>query len=205
VVVAFIFLGESISAFTIAGVALIMIGPAIMVERKMQAPVAAAIVQEFGETPAPVFVPRQLEGYIAATLAAVAYGTSPILFRAALEGHTELSALSGLVAYSAASLVLLASTVVPSRRFLLGSLDARSFKLFFGATFSVFAAQMLRFLALSIAPVAVETALERMNSVFTLGFSYFMNRTLELITPRVVLGVVISVVGSLILVVGLEA
>jgi drug/metabolite transporter (DMT)-like permease len=205
VVVAFIFLGEGISIFTIVGVALIMIGPAIMVERKIQAPVAAAITQEFGEAPAPVFVPRQLEGYIAATMAAIAYGTSPILFRAALEGHTGLSALSGLVAYSAASLVLLASTVIPSRRFLLNSLDASSFKLFFGATFSVFAAQMLRFLALSMAPVAVETALERMNSVFTLGLSYYMNRSMEMITPRVVLGVVISVAGSLVLVAGLEA
>ncbi len=205
VVVAFIFLGESLSAPTIVGVMLIMIGPAIMVERKIQVPVAAAISQEVGVPAVPVFIPRQLEGYIAATMAAIAYGTSPILFRAALEGHAGLSALSGLVAYTAAAGVLMASTIMPSRRFLLNSLDSGTFRLFFGASFSVFAAQMLRFLALSIAPVAVETALERMNSVFTLGLSYYMNRTMELITPRVVVGVLISVVGSLVLVIGLEA
>ncbi len=59
---------------------------------------------------------------------------------------------------------------------------------------------MLRFLGLSLAPVAVVTALERMNSVLTLGLSYHMNRMLELITMRVVIGVCISVLGTLILV-----
>ncbi len=145
-------------------------------------------------------MPRQVEGYIAATLAAVAYGTSPILFRAALEGQTDLSALSGLVSYVAASVLLLASALLPGRRYLLRALEPGRFRLFFGASASVFAAQMLRFLGLSPEPVAVVTALERMNSVLTLGLSYHMNRMLELITMRVVIGVCISVLGTLILV-----
>lgn len=201
VLIAFVFLGESVSIATGVGVALIMVGPAIMVERRIQQPVRVATA---GPDDPPPFVPRQVEGYIAASLAAVAYGTSPILFRAALEDNTGLSALSGLVAYGAAAVFLLASTVVPSRRYLLGSLDASAFRLFFGATFSVFAAQMLRFLALSMAPVAVVTGLERMNSVFTLGLSYYMNRSLEFINVRVVLGVVVSVVGTLILIAGIR-
>jgi drug/metabolite transporter (DMT)-like permease len=177
-----------------------MIGPAIMVERRIRQPVAVPTAP--GVEPPPLFVPRQVEGYTLASLAAVAYGTSPILFRAALEGHTGLSALSGLVAYTSAAVVLVASTLVPSRRFLRRSLEPGTFRLFFSASLSVFAAQMLRFLALSVAPVALVTGLERMNSVFTLGLSYYMNRLLELITARVVLGVVISVAGSLILVIG---
>ncbi len=200
VLVAYLFLGESISIATGIGVALIVVGPAIMVERRIQQPVPVAAKP--GVVAGPVFVPRQMEGYILATLAAAAYGTSPILFRAALEGHTGLSALSGLIAYSAASAVLVASTLLPARRYLRRSLEPGTFRLFFGASFSVFAAQMLRFLALSVAPVALVTGLERMNSVFTLGLSYYMNRVLELINTRVVLGVAISVAGSLILVIG---
>ena len=200
VLIAFLFLGEGVSIAVGAGVALIMIGPAVMVERPSRQRVTVSVGASSPGDATPAFVPRQVEGYIAATLAAVAYGTSPILFRAALEDHTDLSALSGLVAYTAASVLLLASVYVPSRRYLLQTLEPGTLRLFFGASFSVFAAQMLRFLALSLAPVAVVTALERMNSVFTLVLSYHMNRVLELITYRVVLGVAISLLGTLLLI-----
>jgi hypothetical protein len=43
-----------------------------------------------------------------------------------------------------------------------------------------------------------------MNSVFTLALSYHMNRLLELITFRLVLGVAISLGGTLILIAGLR-
>ena len=201
VLIAYLFLDESITLAVGAGVALIMVGPAIMVERIKQ-PVPASTAS--GQTSEPAFIPRQFEGYVAASLAAIAYGTSPILFRAALEGNSSLSALAGLVAYVAASLLLLASALVPARRFLFQSLEPGTFQLFFGASFSVFAAQMLRFLALSLAPVAVVTGLERMNSVFTLALSYHMNRLLELITVRVVAGVLVSVAGSVLLVLALS-
>jgi drug/metabolite transporter (DMT)-like permease len=204
VLVAFLFLDEGISILTAAGVALIMVGPAIMVERSPRQPTAVLGPSTGSLDSEPAFSPRQLEGYAAATLAAIAYGTSPILFRAALEDQTGLSVLSGLVAYSAAVVLLLASTMVPSRRYLLHSLEPATLRLYFGASFSVFAAQMLRFLALSLAPVAVVTSLERMNSVFTLALSYHMNRLLELITWRLVLGVAISLAGTLILIAGLR-
>jgi drug/metabolite transporter (DMT)-like permease len=204
VLIAFLFLGEGVSWFTGIGVALIVIGPAVMVERRKRVPVVVAAGPVAVED-APAFVPRQLEGYVTAALASVAYGTSPILFRAAVAGHSGLTILSGTVAYAAATAVLLASTFFPARRYLVRSLEPQTLRLYFGASASVFAAQMFRFLALSVAPVAVVTALERMNSVFTLGLSYHMNRLLELITPRVALGVAISLAGTLLLVAGLAS
>src|SRR5690606_11850689 len=75
VLVAFIFLGEAISLLTGVGVVLIMVGPAIMVERRIKQAVPAGSTAP-GTQSEPVFVPRQVEGYIAATLAAIAYGTS---------------------------------------------------------------------------------------------------------------------------------
>lgn len=73
-------------------------------------------------------------------------------------------------------------------------------RLFLGAGFSVFLAQMFRFIALSLAPVAVVTTLGRAGSVFTLGLSWLLNRDLEQITARVVIGVGFSVSGAVLLV-----
>jgi drug/metabolite transporter (DMT)-like permease len=215
VLIAFLFLDESVTLYVGFGVALIMIGPVMMVERRVPRPVAAVVVAENPDaavatieaeatmTPAqiePRVELRQVEGYVAAILASVAYGTSPILFRAALEGESGLSIFSGFVSYAAAGLVLIASLLLPGRMALLSTLQPASVRMFFGASFFVFLAQVLRFVALSLAPVAIVTGLERTNSVFTLILSWYLNRRLEFITLRVVLGILTSVTGALILV-----
>jgi drug/metabolite transporter (DMT)-like permease len=208
VLIAFVFLDEGLSIGVGIGVALIMIGPALMVEGRARRPVAVATTMTATEALPDMrsqFELRQVEGYVAAVLASVAYGTSPILFRAALEGETGFSVLAGLVSYGAASIVLLLSIFLPGRRDLLKTLQPATVRVFFGASFFVFLAQMLRFLALSLAPVAVVTGLERTNSVFTLVLSWHLNRTLEFITLRVVIGVLTSVAGALILVAALGA
>lgn len=205
VLIAFIFLGESVSLLVGVGVALIMVGPVIMVERRIQQPVAAA-ANPAGAPPletGPVFRPRQMEGYIAALLASVAYGTSPILFRAALEDATGISIFAGFVSYAAAAVVLIAMALLPGRRDVLAAVNLPMMRIFFGASFFVFLAQTLRFLALSLAPVAIVTSLERTNSVFTLILSWYMNRSLEFITLRVVIGVLVSVLGTFLLVAAL--
>ncbi len=63
-----------------------------------------------------------------------------------------------------------------------------------------FLAQMSRFAALSIAPVAVVSPLQRSGAIFTLGLSWAGNRKLEEITWRVVLGIFISVGGAVLLI-----
>jgi drug/metabolite transporter (DMT)-like permease len=203
VLIAFLFLGEGVTAGMAAGIALILIGPALMVERQparqavLASPEPEAVVT--GPAAAP-FRMRQAEGYLFATIAAVAYGSSPVLIRAALEGSSGLSILGGFVSYIAAAALLLTSLLLPSRRALLAAFEPATVRVFFGAGFFVFMAQMLRFVALSVASVAVVAALLRFTSVFTLALSWYFNRELENLTWRVVAGVVVSVVGALLLV-----
>jgi drug/metabolite transporter (DMT)-like permease len=81
----------------------------------------------------------------------------------------------------------------------MGTMDNRLFKVFIGASLSAFIAQLLRFWALSIAPVTIVNSLQRVGIVFTLGLSYWFNRSLEIFSKRMLFGVAISLVGSVML------
>ena len=194
VFIAFIFLGETINVAMAAGIGLMLVGPAIMVERR-----AVPVIEGASDTQ-PAFELRQAEGYLFAALSVGFYGTSPILIRAALAGNTDLAVFGGLVAYAAAAAALLATLVIPVRRELIGAMRFSSVRLFLGAGFFVFAAQMFRFIALSLAPVAIVTPLMRTGAVFTLALSWAINRHLEKITWQVVAGIFISIGGTLLLV-----
>lgn len=204
VLIAFLFLDESITAGMIAGIVLIMIGPVIMVERRQKAPVTTvagpAVPTPSEHSPQDGFQLRQAEGYLFAIIAAVSYGSSPVLIRSALEGESGVSLLGGLISYIAAAGLLIASFLLPSRRPLLRALEPASVRLFFAPGFFVFMAQLFRFVALSLASVAVVATLLRFTTIFTLAMSWFMNRDLEKITWRVIIGVLISLAGAVILV-----
>jgi drug/metabolite transporter (DMT)-like permease len=199
VLIALLFLDEGITLGMAAGILLILIGPLLMIERRVTAAVPVAAGQVTTEQH-DGFQLRQAEGYAFATLAALSYGTSPVLIRAALEGESSVSILGGFVSYVAAGTLLVASLMLPSRRGLLTSLQPSSVRVFFAAGFFVFLAQMLRFVALSMASVAVVATLLRFGSLFTLAASWILNRRLEVITRRVVIGVLISLVGAVLLV-----
>ena len=143
---------------------------------------------------------RLFEGYLFATLAAVMYGTSPILIRAALMDAARTAAIGTFVAYLGASAVLMATLVLPGRRQLIGAINVRYMRLFGGAGLFVFLAQLLRFSALSVADVSVVNPLQRMANVFTVILTWIFNRSLETITLRVVIGVLVSFAGSALLV-----
>jgi len=196
VAVAYVFLDEAVTVPMLAGIALVLLGPLVILERPNRS----------ARTTAPGGVPterlRQGKGYLLAALATVAYGTSPILIRGALAGEAGLSVAGGLVSYLAAAAILLASLALPSQRSLQGAFQPRVVRAFFGASVAIFLAQMLRFLALSLASVAVVATLQRANAIFTLLLAWLMNRELEVLTPRLVLGVAISVLGALLVLVG---
>jgi drug/metabolite transporter (DMT)-like permease len=206
VLVAYVTLGEGVSTGMAVGMVLILLGPAIIVERR-SAPVQVVAQEPALEAAAPpdppatAFQLRQAEGYLFALIAAISYGSSPVLIRAALEDSSGLSILGGLVSYVAAAAVLLATLLVPGRRGLAGTFQRPVFWAFAPASFFVFMAQMLRFVALSLASVAVVATLLRSAGVFTLMLSWWFNRNLERITWRVVLGVMMSVAGAVLLVV----
>ncbi|MCI0888918.1 MAG: DMT family transporter, partial [Chloroflexi bacterium] len=140
VLIAFLFLGETINPAMAGGIALVLVGPVMMVER----PTVRAVRGASGTQPA--FELRQAEGYLFAGFSVGFYGTSPILIRAALAGNTDLAVFGGLVAYTAAAGALIATLVVPARRELIGAMRFGTVRLFLGAGFFVFAAQMFRFI-----------------------------------------------------------
>jgi drug/metabolite transporter (DMT)-like permease len=209
VIVAMLLLGEEITTGMILGMLLILIGPAIMVER--QKPRVAIVVGESaleppldGELLPPVpqqFELRQAEGYAFALIAAVSYGSSPVLIRAALEDTNNLAIFGGFLSYLAAAAFLLLTLLLPARRHMTRALHLDVARAFFGAGFFVFVAQMLRFTALELASVAVVATLLRFAGIFTLLLSWLFNRDLERITWRLVLGVVLSVAGAVLMVV----
>lgn len=201
---AVVLLEETISLLMGIGILLILIGPAVMIER--QSPSGPSVVatdsdRRKGSAPLVQEIElRQFEGYSFAIFAAIAYGTSPILIRAALEDATRTAAVGTFIAYVGAAVVLLISLILPGRRQLMGAINFRYMRLFGGAGLSVFLAQLLRFFALSMADVSIVNPLQRMASVFTLILSYLLNRSLEKINFKVVLGVLISFAGSALLV-----
>ena len=180
--VAMLTLGETVTLWMAVGIVLIMLGPAVMIERKKPAPVAAAVAsipEPASESataaaiaPAvPKIELRQVEGYVCSILSAIAYGSSPILIRAALEGESGLSVLGGLISYTAAAALLIGSLLLPTQRTFVSTLRPATVRVFIGAGVSIFLAQMFRFIALSMASVAVVSTLQRASVVFTLVLS----------------------------------
>ena len=183
-----------------AAIALILIGPSLMIERRSKRPADAPAGASGGGAPGVEI--RQLEGYVFSLLAALAYGTSPILIRAAVEDASATAAIGTLVSYAAASAVLIAALALPAQRELVHAINFRYMRLFGGAGLSVFLAQLFRFFALSFADVSIVNPLMRTVGVFTLILSYLVNRSLERITLGVVLGVLVSFGGAALLIAG---
>lgn len=206
VMMAWLFLGEEMTLGVIIGIVLALIGPLLMFERRSPVPQPVAVTTVSSGTVLTEAPPkeqvhiRQMEGYVFAVLCAIGYGTSPVLIRSALEGHSGVSILGGLAAYTAASVMLVLSLLLPSRRGLVAALNVQTMRAFFAAGFFVFLAQMLNFIALTLASVAVVATLLRFSNVFTLMISWVYNRRLEMITPRTVLGVSFSVTGAIVMV-----
>ncbi len=204
VLMAMLLLDERPTILMYVGIALILGSPALMVDRGKRTTRTSnplpATSSASTPTAAPAVEVRMVEGYTFSLLAAGAYGTSPILIRAAVEDAAGIAAVGTFVAYVGASTMLLATLALPTQRHLMGTINLRYMRLFGGAGFAVFFAQLLRFFALSIAEVSIVNPLMRMIGVFTLILSYLVNRRLERITLGVVLGVLVSFAGSALLV-----
>ena len=189
-------LSEEVTALMWAGIALVIVGPVIVFRRSAGAQPAASPAEGAQPAAPPV---KYVEGYLFGLLNAASWSISPLLIRSALE-DTGLGVLGSLTAYAASTAVLLPLLALPSVRRNLRSADMSTGRWFAVSAFSVVTAQMFRYLALSVAPVTIVVPIMRASSVLVLPASYIINRRFESFEPRVILGVLVSIGGSLLVV-----
>ncbi|MDE2900390.1 MAG: EamA family transporter [Chloroflexota bacterium] len=220
VVIAVIVLNEEVTLLMGVGIALLVVGPMIMVERRRQQqpePAAARASSQPAAPPQPSGAsspdaarprrnaatdPSYVEGYTFGLLSAAAYGTSPIMIRYALE-DTGLGIAGGLVAYVAAAGVLILALAIPGRVQDLRGFSLKVVPMFAASAVAVFLAQLFRFAALAIAPVSLVTPLARLGVVFVPTLSFVFNRNLESFSLRVLTGIALSGLGAVLLALGI--
>ena len=182
-------LDEYLNPLHAFGVVLVIFGPIIMLSRQ-------AISRPSASTK--TFKPRFLEGYVFAVLSAIGYGVSPILVRVALQGANMGTAIAGGVfSYVAATIVLLPILVNPSARRTIFYIRNDPAKWFVLSGLFTGVSQMIRYMALALAPVTIVSSIMVSSLVFRFLFSRIINRDYEIFGIWVVIGIMITVVGSL--------
>jgi drug/metabolite transporter (DMT)-like permease len=189
---AVIVLDEPCSALQIAGAA-VMLAATFITQRQGSggSPISTA-------TAASPFVPRIAEGYLFAFLAALAYGTAPVMTRIALQSGDPSSAIfGGVVAYGSATAVIV--TMLLLSRALRGNVAAvrrDDVRWFVYSGVFVAIAQGFMYAAISVAPIMVVIPLLQLTLIFRLFFGKWLNPEHEVFGPRVIIGSVISILGA---------
>jgi len=182
-------LDEYLNPLHAFGVVLVIFGPIIMLSRQAISRLSASTK---------TFKPRFFEGYVFAVLSAIGYGVSPILVRVALEGANMGTAIAGGVfSYVAATIVLLPILVNPSARRTIFYIRNDPAKWFVISGLFTGVSQMIRYMALALAPVTIVSSIMVSSLVFRFLFSRILNRDYEIFGIWVVIGIMITVVGSL--------
>jgi drug/metabolite transporter (DMT)-like permease len=198
-------LREPCSILQILG-AILMLAGALVTQYQRPRPRAASRVAapqsgsaKVGVQPSgPVFVAHYLSGYLFASLAALAYGTSPIMARFALENSgVGNGILGGLVAYGAATAVLAMAMLWPPLRRDASAVKRENVRWFTYSGVLVAMAQGFFFSAVAVAPILVVSPLLQFSLLFRLLFSRLFNPDHEIFGWLVVAGVATSILGSL--------
>ncbi len=192
-VLAVVVLHEPCTALQMIGGALILLGS--LITQRAPARTAKTDTQKPAEH---LFTPRYLTGYVFAALAALAYGTTPIMARFAL-AHTgpAASMLGGLIAYIAATTVVAFAMLSAPLRRNVSTLNRHNALWFAIAGVCVAAAQGFFFAAVSLAPVMLVMPLLQLSLAFRMLFSTWLNPHHEVVGPMVLVGVIVSVLGAL--------
>lgn len=190
-------LGESLTGLKIFGILLVLCGPLVVVEvgKKKKEPAKKL-----------AFTPLYAEGYLFAGLSALGYGCSPILIRSAVEGMGPGASLAGgTISYLAASVVVFAVIIATGSLQGVRNVEKQNAKWFMLAGLLVGVSQMLRYLALAVAPVTVVSPIQRLSLIFRMLFGWIMNREHEIFSWRLVAGTMVSLVGAVMLSLSVES
>jgi len=185
------FLGETLTPMKIVGILLIAMGPVVMLRHRGAAP----------KQTKSVFVPRMAEGYFYALMAGLGFGASPVLFAAGI-GDTGLSMLGGLISFIAATFVVGLIVFLPGQLRDLRAMNRASIPWFLVTALATFGAQVVRYLALGIAPVTVVQPIQSLSLIFRSIFGYFLSREYERLDRGVYYGLGLAFSGALVLAIG---
>jgi drug/metabolite transporter (DMT)-like permease len=197
-------LGEQLTPLRVIGIVLVVLGPALTYDRQDKAKAAPAADATTVEVRT-VFQPRYAEGYFFGLMSSTGYGVSPVLVRMALEnGGLNSSLAGGLVSYSAAALAFALVLLWPGQVGHVVSMNRKSAGWFLASGVCVCFAQMLRYMALAVAPVSVVATIQRLSLVFRIYFARLINPHHEVFGSRVIVATVVSLAGALALSVSTE-
>lgn len=190
-------LDETLTPLRLLGIGLILLGPYYALRQENNKDNAAAVTGAKIKTEPSAFQPRYAEGVIFSLLSATGYGVSPILVRIGLEGKgLGVSIAGGLVAYSAATVVMALLLLWPGQLRHALAVKPESAKWFTLSGVMVCISQMFLFMAMSVAPVAVVSPINRLSVMFRLYFSQLINPDHEVFGSKVIFGTIISLLGA---------
>jgi drug/metabolite transporter (DMT)-like permease len=177
----------------------VMVAGSLITQRQPPQAVATPRPVATGKPSLPPFIPLYLAGYVFASGAALAYGTTPIMARFAL-AHTGPSTgiLGGLIAYISATVVVgLVFLASPPLRRNAAAIKLGNARWFAFSGVMVAAAQGFFFCAVALAPVLFVMPLLQTSLAFRMLFSTWLSPHHEVFGRLVVFGVVISLTGAL--------
>jgi drug/metabolite transporter (DMT)-like permease len=184
---ALVFLGETLTPLSALGIALILLAPLVILQRrkgKAEVRTRSGIKLNY------------VEGYFWGLVSAASFGTTPLLVNFGLDGGGVLRGIAGsLVSYGSASATVIVLMAFPSFRLTVLALDRSTAKWFSATGILVGLSQLFVFMALSLAPVIVVQPIQRTALLFRIGFSWLINREHEVIGLSVLVAVALSMIG----------
>ena len=192
IVLAMIFLDETVNPISFTGIMLVIFGPAVTVTKNKD------------NTPKKTksgFEPRYAEGFFWGIISAFAYGASPLFIMNGLgsEGGLVDSIAGGLISYTAATITILVLVGLTGGYGIMRGLDQEARKWFVISGVLVFFSQLFRYMSLAVAPVAVAVSIQRLSPIFRLIFSWILNRDHEFFDFQILLGIALSMIGAFLL------
>jgi drug/metabolite transporter (DMT)-like permease len=167
-VLAVVVLHEPCTMLQVAG-GILMVAGSLVTQRASQ-PVTSSNPHD-----APAFRPRVAIGFFFASIAALMYGTSPIIVRQALHDAGPLGGVAGgSIAYAAAAatVVVALGVFIPSLRSNVTKVSGENARWFVYSGIFVAAAQGFLYSALAVAPIMLLVPLLQLSLVFRFLFAF---------------------------------
>jgi drug/metabolite transporter (DMT)-like permease len=127
------------------------------------------------------------------------WGISPIFIKLGLKA-TGAAVPGAFISYVAATVFLGITLIGRRRKTAVDQLTPLAAVLFFSAGLFSFSANLVRYLALSLAPASVVTPLVSTEPIFMMVLAFIFNRQLEIFSRPVMIGSILVVVGTILLV-----